>query len=277
MNKLLVFGAGFTGGRLVSAVQADGWQALGTSRNGEGDKLAFSDGVPLPVSALEGVTHVVASAPPGEDGDPVLAAHTEDLAALKSLRWVGYLSTTGVYGDHGGAWVYETSETRPTVARSKRRLAAEQEWLAWGKQSGKPVQVFRLAGIYGPGRNALVRVQSGRALRVIKPGHSVGRTHVDDIVQIVRAGMARPEAGPVFNVADDEPAPNADVLTYASELLGVEPPPEVPFDQAGMTPMARSFYADNRRVANGLVKRALGVTLLYPTYREGLKALAEKL
>ena len=199
--------------------------------------------------------------------------HGEALAMLPSLEWVGYLSTTGVYGDHNGAWVDEASETKPTAARSKRRVAAEQAWLAWGAAAGKPVQIFRLAGIYGPGRSPIDRVRGGNAQRIIKPGHLFGRIHVDDIVQIVRAGMAKPDAGPVFNVADDEPAAPADVLTFAAELLGMEPPPEVLFEEADMSPMARSFYADNRLVANGLMKRELGVTLRYPTYREGLRAL----
>ena len=274
-GKLLVFGAGFTGSRLVAALQAEGWQAAGTSRSGENGTLLFEDGGRLAGEALEGVTHVIASVPPGGDGDPVLNAHAGDLARSETLVWAGYLSTTGVYGDHGGAWVDELSETRPTAERSKRRLAAEMAWTEWGKAAGIPVQIFRLAGIYGPGRNALERVRGGKAVRVLKPGHTVGRIHVDDIVRTVRAGMAAPGAGPVFNLADDEPAANADVLAFAADLLGVEPPPAVSFEQAEMTPMARSFYADNRRVSNQRIKSALGISLMYPTYREGLRAILE--
>ncbi len=199
--------------------------------------------------------------------------HAEALANLPSLEWVCYLSTTGVYGNHDGAWVDETTPTAPTAARSQRRVLAEQAWLDWGKQAGKPVQVFRLAGIYGPGRSALERVQAPGAQSILKPGHAMGRIHVDDIVQIVRAGIAHPNAGPIFNCADDEPAQTADVLAYAAELLGIPAPPAVPFEEADLSAMARSFYADNRRVANGRIKRELGVALAYPTYREGLRAI----
>lgn len=267
MPRLLIFGQGFTGSRLAEACRADGWRVTGTGREARPNVLPFERGRPIPLPALAGVTHVVASIPPYEQGDPVLDVHGEALGRLPSLEWVGYLSTTGVYGDHSGAWVDEASETKPTAARSKRRLAAEQAWLAWGQRHGKPVQIFRLAGIYGPGRSPLDRVRSGSAQRIIKPGHLFGRIHVDDIVTVVRAGMAKPDAGPVFNVADDEPAAPADVLAYAAELLGVAPPPEVLFDDAALSPMARSFYADNRLVANGLMKRELGVALRYPTSR----------
>jgi nucleoside-diphosphate-sugar epimerase len=272
-RHLLLFGEGFTGKRLRAALEADGWQVTGTSRNAGNDKLAFDSTAPLPTTALAGVTHVVASIPPDDAGDPALRLHAEALAKLPSLEWVGYLSTTGVYGNHDGAWVDETTPTAPTAARSQRRVLAEQAWLDWGKQAGKPVQVFRLAGIYGPGRSALERVQAPGAQSILKPGHAMGRIHVDDIVQIVRAGMAHPNAGPIFNCADDEPAQTADVLAYAAGLLGIPAPPAVPFEEAELTPMARSFYADNRRVANGRIKRELGVALAYPTYRAGLQAI----
>lgn len=273
MRRLLIFGQGFTGNRLAAACRKDGWRVTGTGREAREGVLPFERGRPLPLPALAGVTHVVASIPPDEAGDPVLDLHGEALSMLPSLEWVGYLSTTGVYGDHGGDWVDEDSETRPKAARSKRRLAAERAWLNWGERHGKAVQIFRLAGIYGPGRSPLDRVRSGRAQRIIKPGHLFGRIHVDDIVSVVRAGMAKPNAGPVFNVADDEPAEPAAVLTYAAELLGIEPPPAVPFEEADLSPMARSFYADDRRVRNERLKAALGVTLRYPTYREGLQGL----
>lgn len=273
MKRLLIFGQGFTGTRLADACRGDGWRVTGTGREARDGVLPFGRGRPLPIPALAGVTHVVASIPPDEEGDPVLGLHGDALAMLPSLEWVGYLSTTGVYGDHGGEWVDEFSACQPTAARSKRRLAAEETWLAWGGNAGKPVQIFRLAGIYGPGRSPLDRVRGGKAQRIIKQGHLFGRIHVDDIVRVVRAGIAKPDAGPVFNVADDEPAAPADVLTYAAELLGVEPPPAVTFEDANLSPMARSFYADNRRVRNDRIKRELGVTLRYPTYREGLRAL----
>ena len=272
-RHLLLFGEGFTGKRLRAALEADGWQVTGTGRNAGKDKLAFDGTAPLPAAALAGVTHVVASIPPDDAGDPALRLHAEALANLPSLEWVCYLSTTGVYGNHDGAWVDETTPTAPTAARSQRRVLAEQAWLDWGKQAGKPVQVFRLAGIYGPGRSALERVQAPGAQSILKPGHAMGRIHVDDIVQIVRAGIAHPNAGPIFNFADDEPAQTADVLAYAAELLGIPAPPAVPFEEADLSAMARSFYADNRRVANGRIKRELGVALAYPTYREGLRAI----
>lgn len=273
MPRLLIFGQGFTGKRLAEACRADGWRVTGTAREAREGVLPFSRGRPIPLPALAGVTHIVASIPPDEEGDPVLGMHGEALGMLPSLEWVGYLSTTGVYGDRGGAWVDESSETKPTAARSKRRLAAEQAWLSWSGETGKPVQIYRLAGIYGPGRSPLDRVRDGGAQRIIKPGHLFGRIHVDDIVSVVRAGMATPNAGPIFNVADDEPAAPADVLTYAAGLLGMEPPPEIAFEEAALSPMARSFYADNRRVRNERIKTELGVRLRYPTYREGLRAL----
>ncbi len=273
MRRLLIFGQGFTGTRLAEACKADGWRVTGTGREARDGVLPFGRGRPLPIPALAGVTHVVASIPPDENGDPVLDLHGEALAMLPSLEWVGYLSTIGVYGDHGGAWVDENSPCQPTAPRSQRRVAAEEAWLAWGSNARKPVQIFRLAGIYGPGRSPLDRVRGGNAQRIVKPGHLFGRIHVDDIVQVVRAGIAKPDAGPVFNVADDEPAALADVLTFAAGLLGVEPPPEVLFAEADMSAMARSFYADNRRARNGLVKRELGVNLRYPTFREGLQAI----
>ncbi len=269
----LIFGEGFTGKRLRRALEADGWRVTGTSRAATPGRLAFDGTSPLPSAALAGVTHIIASIPPDAGGDPALRLHAEALAASASLEWVGYLSTTGVYGNHDGAWVDETTPTAPTADRSARRVQAEQAWLSWGEQAGKPVQVFRLAGIYGPGRSALERVQAPGAQSILKAGHAMGRIHVDDIVRIVRAGMARPAAGPIFNCADDEPAPTADVLSYAAALLDIPPPPIVPFETADLSPMARSFYADNRRVANGRIKRELGVELAYPTYREGLRAI----
>ncbi len=275
MPRLLIFGQGFTGSCLAEACRADGWNVTGTAREPREGILPFSRGRPIPLPALAGVTHIVASIPPDEAGDPALDVHGDALAMLPSLEWVGYLSTTGVYGDHGGAWVDEYSETRPAAARSKRRLTAERAWLTWGEKSGKPVQIFRLAGIYGPGRSPLDRVRGGKARRIIKPGHLTGRIHVGDIVRVVRAGMAKPDAGPVFNVADNEPAAAADVLAHAAVLLGMEAPPEIAFEEADLSPMARSFYADNRRIDNRRIKQELGVTLDYPTYREGLKALLE--
>ncbi len=272
-GHLLIFGEGYTGKRLRAALEAEGWQVSGTGRSGGPGRLVFDGTRALPPAALAGVTHVVASIPPDEAGDPALRLHADALASVAGLEWAGYLSTTGVYGNHNGGWVDETTPTAPTSARARRRVLAEQAWLDWGRAAGKPVQVFRLAGIYGPGRSALERVRAPGAQSIVKPGHAMGRIHVRDIVQIIRAGMAHPDAGPVFNCADDEPAPTAAVQAYAARLLGIAPPPEVPFGEANLSPMARSFYADNRRVRNERIKRELGLSLQFPTYREGLAAI----
>ncbi|HKH96875.1 MAG TPA: SDR family oxidoreductase [Beijerinckiaceae bacterium] len=216
---------------------------------------------------------LLVSIPPGEDGDPALAAYADAIAAAPRLAWIGYLSTVGVYGDHGGAWIDETTTPNPTSARSRRRLAAEEAWLALGRRTGKPVQVFRLAGIYGRRRNPLAQLAAGTATRIVKPGQVFNRIHVDDIAAALAASLDRPRPGAVYNVADDEPAPPQDVVAYAASLAGVAPPPEIPFAQASLSPMARSFYAETKRVSNRLLKQELGLTLRYPTYREGLAGL----
>ncbi len=280
MGVLFCFGCGYVARHLAQTLQACGWTVRGTARSQERlEELArlgiepflFRRDRPLeePARALAGVTHVLHAIPPDEAGDPVLDLHGEDLRRLSGLRWIGWLGTTAVYGDRGGAWVSEEDEPRPTLARAERRLAAERAWL----QSGLPVHIFRLAGIYGPGRNAIRNLLDGRAHRIVKPGQVFGRIHVDDIVQVLRASMARPRPGRIYNVSDDEPAPPQDVVAFAAQLLGVEPPPEVPFEQAQLSPAARAFYADCRRVRNERIKCELGVRLRYPTYREGLRAL----
>ena len=211
---------------------------------------------------------------PGESGEPVLAAFGDALAAGRRLRSVVYLSTVGVYGDRDGGWVDEQTPVAPASERSRRRLAAEQAWHQFGARHGVAVAVFRLAGIYGPGQNALVALARGKARRIIKPGQIFNRIHVGDIAQAIDAVFARCASG-VFNVTDDEPAPPADPILFAAKLLGREPPPEIPFDEAApsMSPMALSFWQECRRVRNDKLKRELGVTLRYPNYREGLKAL----
>jgi nucleoside-diphosphate-sugar epimerase len=282
--RLFVFGLGYTALSLARALQAEGWQVAGTTRSAAKQaRLAaagieahrFERGRPLaePAAALAGTSHLLSSVAPDEVGDPVLDHHLADLERCATLRWAGYLGTTGVYGDHDGAWVDEATPVAPTTARTRRRVAAEGHWLA----SGLPVQIFRLAGIYGPGpgRNALESVRAGTARRIVKPGQLFGRVHVDDIVQVLRASMARPNPGAIYNVADDEPAPPQDVVTFACELLGVEPPPAIPFEEAELSPMARSFYAENRRICNARIKEELGVTLRHPSYREGLRSILE--
>jgi nucleoside-diphosphate-sugar epimerase len=225
------------------------------------------------IKQLEGTTHLLHSIPPGRDGDPVLAHYRDAIAQLSSLQWIGYLSTVGVYGDQQGNWVDETARTLPNSERTEARVEAEQAWLAFGAETGVPVQVFRLAGIYGPGRSVFDKLRDGTARRVKKDGQVFSRIHVEDIARVLEASIARPQGGAIYNVADDEPAAPGDVVAYAAELIGVPPPPEVPFEQADLTPMARSFYEGSRRIANDRIKSELGVTLRYPTFREGLAAL----
>jgi nucleoside-diphosphate-sugar epimerase len=284
-RRLFGFGLGYSARALARDLAGDGWNIGGTTRNPEKQARLVAENLDIhlfdrerplddPATALAGTTHVLTSIAPDEAGDPVLAHHLEDLRRCATLEWVGYLGTTGVYGDRAGAWVTESDAVAPTMPRTRRRVAAEGHWLA----SGLPVHVFRLAGIYGPGpgRNALETVRAGTARRIVKPGQVFGRIHVDDIVQVLRASIARPNPGAIYNVADDEPAPPQDVIAFACELLGVQPPPEVPYQEAELSPMARSFYADNRRIDNTRIKRELGVRLRYPTYREGLRAILEQ-
>jgi nucleoside-diphosphate-sugar epimerase len=222
---------------------------------------------------LAGTTHALISIPPDLEGDVVLRHFREDLAALPDLAWVGYLSTVGVYGDWQGQWVDETSPTRPISERSLRRVQAERAWLDFGKEAGKRVEVFRLAGIYGPGRSVVDTLRAGTARRIVKPGQVFNRIHVDDIARVLVAAIDKAAGHSVYNVSDDEPAPPQDVVAYAAELLGLPIPPEIPFEQAGIKGMAATFWAESKRVSNARIKADLGVELAYPTYREGLSAL----
>lgn len=283
-GRLFVFGLGFTGLRLAETLRAHGWSVAGTVRGTDRldalrargiDAHPFERGQPLANAAatLDGTTHLLISVPPDAAGDPVVDEHGPDIVRLGSLAWVGYLSTTGVYGDKAGGWVDETTEPHPTGPRQRQRLAAEQAWLDLQRAQGVPVHLFRLAGIYGPGRSAIDQVRAGTARRIDKPGQVFSRTHVDDIVQVLRASMARSNPGAVYNVCDDDPAPGHEVIAHACGLLGIAPPPLIPFDAATLSPMAASFYADSKRVSNDRIKRELGVTLLYPDYRSGLAAV----
>lgn len=289
-KRLFCVGFGFSAAHLVRRLQQEqesgkGWRIAGTCRSEEKKRQLESQGIetflfspdqPLDPSAFEGSTHLLASAPPNETGDPFIKAYGDALMKhAPDLEWAGYLSTTGVYGDRGGDWVDESSELAPTTARGEKRLAAERDWLSWGERSGVPVHLFRLAGIYGPYRNQMTSLRQGKARRVVKPGQIFSRIHVDDIAGILKASIAKPHAGAAYNVCDDEAAPPQDVIAYAASLMGVEPPPEIPFEEADLSPMAKSFYEDVKRVSNKRLKKELGVTLLYPTYREGLKALYE--
>lgn len=283
--KLVIFGLGYSAGFFARAALAKGWEVVGTVRSAE--KAAelsrqglhtlvfggFAVSTPLARAVAE-ADAVLVSAQPDEAGDPVLGALADKLAAAERLRWIGYLSTIGVYGDHGGAWIDESAECRPTSRRSRQRLEIERDWLAFGARSGKPVQIFRLAGIYGPGRNPISKLRAGTATRLVKPGQVFNRIHVDDIAGVLMASIERPRAGAVYNVTDDEPAPPQDVVGFAAEVAGLAPPPETPFDPARLSPMAASFYGENKRVSNALVKRELGYAFRYPDYRQALRDLA---
>ena len=285
MSVLFCFGLGYTAGFLARRLKAEGWEVRGTTRDrarlaGLEDAgflpFLFGRDRPLdhPAKALAGVTHVLHSVPPDPEGDPVLDRHGDDLRALgDGLAWVGYLGTTAVYGDRGGDWVGEDDAPAPTLERARRRAAAEAAWRA----SGLPVHVFRLAGIYGPGRSALDRVRAkgpgGKAHRIDLPGQVFSRVHVDDIASGVMAAMTGDAPRGAYNLADDLPCSQNAVIEEACRLLGVEPPPLQTIDEAGLSPMARGFYAENRRVANGKARRVLGWQPRYPTYREGLRSL----
>lgn len=271
MTHLFCFGLGYCAKALARRLEARGWTIAGTSRSGSDGTIAFDGTKPVSPFHLDHVTHLLVSVPPDDAGDPVLARHAEDLRERsRQFKWVGYLSTTGVYGDRGGEWVDETSPLSPTTTRGHRRLLAEQQWL----KLGLPLHIFRLAGIYGPGRNQLASLLDGTAKRIVKPGQVFSRIHVEDIAGVLEASIAKPDPGREYNVCDDEPCPPQDVVIYAAKLLGRAVPPEIPFDEARLSPMAQSFYAESKRVSNRRIKEELGYKLVYPTYREGLKALA---
>lgn len=275
---LFCFGFGYTAGRLARRLgrrrRVAGTARIAATRDGV-SLVGFGRRAPLAdlPARLARTTHVLVSIPPDEAGDPVADLHGPALAALPRLRWLGYLSTTGVYGDTGGAWVDEAAPLNPGSARAARRVAAEDAWLALWRDRGLPVHVFRLPGIYGPGRSAIDQLRAGTARLVDKPGHVFSRIHVDDIAAALAASMAAPALGEVYNLADDEPAAGAEVIAYAAALLGIDPPPPAPFDDPSLSPMARSFHAECRRVSNAKMKAALGVVLQYPSYREGLASI----
>jgi nucleoside-diphosphate-sugar epimerase len=284
MSRLFCFGLGYSAQRVAQRLAAQGWSVSGTARTTAGaaniaargyDAFLFAGSGPGPDVAeeLARATHVLVSAPPDADGDPVLRHHAGDLGRAPALSWMGYLSTVGVYGDSQGAWIDETMPAAATSARGQRRIAAEQDWLALGARRATRTQIFRLAGIYGPGRSAIDRLREGNAHRLVKPGQVFNRIHVDDIAAAVIAAIDGRGAEQIYNVTDDEPAPPQDVITFAAELLHMPPPPEVPFDDALLSPMAASFYADNKRIRNERLRQELGVALQFPTYREGLRAI----
>lgn len=280
---LLSFGHGYSAQALSRLLAPKGWRIFGTTRSADtaqplrdsgAEPLLFpavTDEAPV-LAALAEATELLVSIAPGRGGDPVLTrlrAQIEDRAPR--LRWAGYLSTTGVYGDHQGGWVDETTPLTPGTLRGQWRKAAEE---AWAAVPGLPLHIFRLAGIYGPGRGPFAKVRNGTARRIIKPGQVFSRIHVEDIAQTLLASIDRPDPGAVYNLCDDDPAPPQEVIAHAARLLSCPVPPAIPFEQADMTPLARSFYAESKRVRNDRIKRDLGVRLIYPTYREGLAAMA---
>lgn len=287
MSHLFCFGMGYSAHALGRRLATRGWRITGTSRTIEGVRALAREGYngvlfdgTAPIEDFAGVfnsaSHVLSSVPPDENGDPVIRVHGDDLARMApNVAWAGYLSTTGVYGDRGGQWVDEWTVPEPTTERGKRRRDAEEAWLKLAATTDFPVHIFRLAGIYGPRRNQLVQVREGRARRIIRNGQVFSRIHVEDIAGVLEASIAAPAPTTVYNVCDDEPAPPQDVIAYAARLCGSEMPPEVAFEDAELSPMARSFYAENKRVSNERIKRDLGYVLRYPTYREGLASLVE--
>ena len=277
-KTLLSIGHGFSARALAARLVPQGWRIVGTTRSPDKADAIADTGVEPVVwpggdlgALIAQFPNVLVSAGPDSAGDPVLNAVEDAVTrAAPDLRWVGYLSTTGVYGDHDGDWVDEDTPLTPSTKRGRARVAAEARWQAI---PDLPLHIFRLAGIYGPGRGPFAKVRAGTARRIIKPGQVFSRIHVEDIAQALELSLQRPDPGAVYNLCDDDPAPPQDVIAHAAELLGLPVPPAIPFDQADMTPMARSFYAESKKVRNDRIKQALGWAPQFPTYRAGLAAL----
>lgn len=277
-NTLLSLGHGYSARALADVLRPQGWTILGTTRDpARADRIRANGDRPVMWQAdalreaLSVATHVLVSAAPGEGGDPTLAMLGDDLTGCADrLHWVGYLSTTGVYGDHQGGWVDESTPLTPSTRRGQWRVQAER---AWQNVPGLPLHIFRLAGIYGPGRGPFAKLRAGTARCIVKPNQVFSRTHVEDIAQVVAASIAQPKPGAIYNVCDDDPAPPQDVIAEGARLLGLPVPAQEDFATAEMTPMARSFYAESKRVRNDRIKDELGVRLRYPDYRSGLRAL----
>ena len=278
-KTLLSFGHGYSARELTPLLKSEGWRIIGTTRSvSKTDDISSSGAEPIvwpgsDVRELLGeVDALLISAAPTPEGDPVLSELRDQIASAASqLDWVGYLSTTGVYGDHQGGWVDETTRLAPTTARGRARMEAEA---AWQSIDGLPLHIFRLAGIYGPGRGPFAKVRAGTARRIVKKGQVFSRIHVEDIAQVLHASLNNPvPGGAIYNLCDDDPAPPEDVISYAANLLGLPEPPAEDFETAEMTPMARSFYAESKKVRNDRIKNDLGVTLKYPDYKTGLRAI----
>lgn len=283
-GNLLVFGHGYTAAALTAQLLPLGWTVQGTVRNGEKAQQTAANLEDIGVhpvgwnaaevrNALVTATHVLVSTAPSAEGDPVIGNFQTELAATSHLNWLGYLSTTAVYGDHGGGWVNEQTPLTPATQRGQWRVAAEGDWRQLSTASSLPLHIFRLAGIYGPGRGPFTKVRQGTARRIIKPGQVFSRIHVADIAQVLLASIGSPAPGSVYNLCDDKAAPPEDVIAYAAKLLQRPVPKAIAFDNAELTPMARSFYAESKRVSNALIKSELGITLRFPTYQVGLQSL----
>lgn len=278
MKHLLSFGHGFSAQALSRLIAGNGWRVTGTTRSAERADVVKASGAAALIwpgasisDALASADALLISAAPGRDGDPVLAELKEEIAKrADQFDWVGYLSTTGVYGDHKGGWVDEGTALSPATQRGQARVEAEA---AWQEIPGLPLHIFRLAGIYGPGRGPFAKVRSGKARRIIKKGQVFSRIHVEDIAAVLLASLHAPNPGAIYNLCDDDPAPPQDVISYAAHLLGLPEPPAEDFETAEMTPMARSFYAESKKVRNDRIKNELGVVLKYPDYKTGLQAL----
>ncbi|MEP4194520.1 MAG: SDR family oxidoreductase [Aliishimia sp.] len=280
MNTLLSYGHGYSAQALAHKLLPLGWRIIGTTRSTEKADHLKSIGIePLLTPdddlkpALDAATHLLISAGPSVDGDPMLNRWADDVTRVAGkLKWAGYLSTTGVYGDHKGGWVDEETPLAPSTRRGQWRKDAEA---AWRDVPDLPLHIFRLAGIYGPGRGPFAKVRAGTARRIIKDGQVFSRIHVDDIAQVLEASIRRPAPVRTYNLCDNDAAPPQDVIAFAAELLGVPVPEAIAYEDAEMTPMARSFYAESKRVRNDRIKDELGVELLYPDYRTGLRALMD--
>jgi len=282
-GTLLTLGHGYSARALTRLLRPAGWQIIGTTRDPEKLEPLRATGI-SPIlwdatsvgQALESATHLLVSTAPDKEGDPALRLIGPDIARrAATLQWAGYLSTTAVYGDHQGGWVDEDTDLNPTSRRGRARVQAEQDW---ADIEGLPLHIFRLAGIYGPGRGPFSKIRNGTARRIIKPNQVFSRINVEDIARILKKSMEHPQPGAVYNLCDDDPAPPQDVIACAADLLDMPVPPEVPFEEADLSPMARSFYGESKRVSNARVKEQLGVDLLFPDYRSGLAAIlaAEK-
>lgn len=282
-NRLFTFGLGYSAQVLADMLRAEGWEVSGTCRSPAKqaqlkeqkiNAFLFDNNKSADIStAIRSSTHILISVPPDAKGDTVLRHYREELAALSGCRWIGYLSTTGVYGDAAGNWVDEGSPLNPDSARQQWRMEAEREWMELYTQHGQSVHIFRLAGIYGPGRSALEQVREGKARRIDKSNQYFSRIHVEDIAHALRASMMHPTPGEAYNVCDDMPSSAGEVVAYACHIMGKEPPPPVPFAEAELSEMVRSFYSCSRRVRNDKLKQRLGVVLRYPDYKTGLDAL----